>query len=181
MFAAFNKVVWIFDEECIMDLDKFYFVELDYGGLFLSLTHTLESIWSQPIRRKIRTHKNLENFLRCRLYNVYQRFGHLYNFTMCISGIWKSLIRLNLVNQNLWHTHCTTMMSSNLYLDLPDLNLQSISSTFYAPIFCTKVCSKLNSKQIKDFRTKNAHIKCWWNWYLLSKFFSKIGSRKKII
>jgi len=30
--------------------------------------------------------------------------------------------------------------------------------------FRTKVRSKPNYKQRKDFRTKNAHIKCCWNW-----------------
>jgi len=33
-------------------------------------------------------------------------------------------------------------------------------------VFRTKVRSKPNSKQRKDFRTKNVHLKCWWNWYL---------------
>ncbi len=36
----------------------------------------------------------------------------------------------------------------------------SISSTLYARIFHTKVSSKLKSKQRKDFRTKNARVKC---------------------
>jgi len=39
----------------------------------------------------------------------------------------------------------------------------SISSTFYVRIFCTKVCSKTNFEQRKDFRTKNACVKCEWN------------------
>jgi hypothetical protein len=30
--------------------------------------------------------------------------------------------------------------------------------------FCTKASSKPNSKQRKNFRTKNTPLKCWWNW-----------------
>ncbi len=44
--------------------------------------------------------------------------------------------------------------------------LPSISSTFYVRVFRMKVCSKPNSKQRKDFRTKNVRVKCWWNWPL---------------
>jgi len=44
----------------------------------------------------------------------------------------------------------------------------SISSTFFARIFCTKVRSKPNSKQRKDFCVKNAGLKCWWNRHLVS-------------
>jgi len=41
-----------------------------------------------------------------------------------------------------------------------DIVQVSISSTFYERIFCTKVHSKPNSKQRKDFSTKNARVKC---------------------
>jgi len=45
--------------------------------------------------------------------------------------------------------------------------LPSISPTFYALIFRTKVRSKPNSKQRKDLCTKRACVKCWWNWHLV--------------
>jgi len=37
---------------------------------------------------------------------------------------------------------------------------------FFARILCMKVCSKPNSKQRKDVRTKNVLVKHWWNWHL---------------
>ncbi len=57
--------------------------------------------------------------------------------------------------------HCGPHLTSN-----PVASLVSISSTFYVRIFCTKVCSKPNSKQSKDFCMKNVRLKRWWNWQL---------------
>ena len=42
----------------------------------------------------------------------------------------------------------------------PHSTLASISPTFYARIFCTKLSSKPNSKQRKDFRMKNVQLLC---------------------
>jgi len=42
----------------------------------------------------------------------------------------------------------------------PKVDKVSISSSFYTLIFCTKVNSKQNSKERKDFCTKNVSIKC---------------------
>jgi len=47
---------------------------------------------------------------------------------------------------------------------LPEVGQVSISSTFFSRVFRTKVHSNPNSKQRKDFRTKNAREKRWWNW-----------------
>ncbi len=47
--------------------------------------------------------------------------------------------------------------------------LLSISSTFYTCIFCTEVFSLLRVWLWTKFRTKNACVKRWWNWHLLSR------------
>jgi hypothetical protein len=41
----------------------------------------------------------------------------------------------------------------------------SISSTFYMGIFRTKVISLLRVWLWKNFCTRNACVKCWWNWH----------------
>jgi len=41
-----------------------------------------------------------------------------------------------------------------------NIEKESISTTFYSSIFRTKALSKTNSKQRKDFRMKNACVKC---------------------
>ncbi len=40
----------------------------------------------------------------------------------------------------------------------------SISSTFYVRLFCTNVFSLLRFWLWTNFCTKNALVKCWWNW-----------------
>ncbi len=45
----------------------------------------------------------------------------------------------------------------------------SISSMFYVRIFHTKVFSLLIVWLWTNFRTKNAFVKCWWNWLQASK------------
>ncbi len=45
-------------------------------------------------------------------------------------------------------------------------NLLSISSTFYAHIFCTKIFYLLRVWLWVNFCTKNTVVKCWWNWHL---------------
>ncbi len=47
----------------------------------------------------------------------------------------------------------------------------SISSTFYVRIFRTNVVFLLTFWLCWKIRTKNAHVKCWWNWHLMSKTF----------
>jgi len=42
----------------------------------------------------------------------------------------------------------------------PDVELKSISSTFFARIFRKKVCSNPNFNHKKDFCTKNARQSC---------------------
>ena len=47
---------------------------------------------------------------------------------------------------------------------------------FMCTFFCTKVGSKPNCKERKDFSTKNMRVKCWWNWHQtisISSIFSE--------
>jgi len=46
------------------------------------------------------------------------------------------------------------------------LFLVSFSSTFYARVFRTKVFSLRRVWLRTNFHTKNAWVKCWWNWHL---------------
>jgi len=66
-----------------------------------------------------------------------------------------------------------------------DSLLDSISSTFYALVFCTKECSKPKRNMKKGFRTKKACKKHWWNWLLLSKInnicWTTLAISKKLI
>jgi len=65
--------------------------------------------------------------------------------------------------------------------------LESISSTFYARLFCTKVfwaaLSLLGVWLWTNFRKKNARIKCWRNWHLVAKkyFTQKNGNANGIL
>jgi len=54
--------------------------------------------------------------------------------------------------------------SSNSSSVLAPIHQVSISSTFYARIFCTKVLFSSYILAKKHFRTKNASVKCWCNW-----------------
>ena len=70
-------------------------------------------------------------------------------------------------------TQCLVGLTSGfLYFYTSVIQLLSISSTFYACIFCTKVFSLLRVWLWTNFRTKNARVRCWWNWMLVSwKFY----------
>jgi len=56
-------------------------------------------------------------------------------------------------------------------------NLLSISSTFFEHIFCMTVFSLLRVWLWMNFRMKNAHIKCWWNWHLYKSLEKLFQSR----
>ncbi len=45
-------------------------------------------------------------------------------------------------------------------------DLPSVSSTFFARIFCSKVCSKPTLSCQNNVLTKILYVKCWWNWHL---------------
>ncbi len=56
------------------------------------------------------------------------------------------------------------------------INQVSISSTFYARVFHTKVLFCQNVTRENHFRTKKTCTKCWWNW-LWSCFLTCVTSK----
>jgi len=59
------------------------------------------------------------------------------------------------------HIHTQNCTHSHTYTCL-----WSISSTLNAKILRTKVFSLLRVWLWRNFRMKNAQVKCWWNWHL---------------
>jgi len=81
----------------------------------------------------------------------------------------KSLIRLIINNLDWW---VDSGGCKKIIICSWANNLESISSTFYAPVFHTKFWRKkiTNPNVTREklsicFRTKNVRIKCWWKWF----------------
>jgi len=55
-------------------------------------------------------------------------------------------------------------LNMQIKLSFRYFDYESISSTFYARIFCTKVFFCHNVTREEHLRTENGCVKCWWNW-----------------
>jgi hypothetical protein len=78
--------------------------------------------------------------------------------------------RTNFLLLNLCILHIGPTFKCNLLITYAIYVLYhgSISSTFYARIFCTKIFWAvffwLEFVLGTNFHTKNAYVRCWWNW-----------------